>query len=171
LSYTRTINSAASLVSEPPLTCRVSSLMLAWYGHALHTELLHCFAVLVACLHACVLVVLACYRYCLACLPWLTCCLLLCFLAAAASYGAATAARMCCPLLLLFWPATASLVSPFLGKQQQQRNHARPPRHEQAAPLLSAKCSRLCLNHELYQLCMPSARLNVPKVSVCRGSS
>jgi hypothetical protein len=75
------------------------------------------------------------------------------------------------PLLLLFWLATASLVSPFLGKQQQQCNHARPPRHEQAAPLLSAKCSRLCLNRELYQLRTPSARLNVPKVSVYRGSS
>jgi hypothetical protein len=75
------------------------------------------------------------------------------------------------PLLLLFWPATASLVSPFLGRQQQQRNHARPPRYEQPAPLLSAKCSRLCLNRELYQLRTPSARLNAPKVSVHRGSS
>jgi hypothetical protein len=75
------------------------------------------------------------------------------------------------PLLLLFWPATASLVSPLLGKQQQQCNHAHPPRHEQVAPLLSAKCSRLCLNRELYQLRTPSARLNVPKVSVYRGSS
>jgi hypothetical protein len=76
-----------------------------------------------------------------------------------------------CPLLLLFWPATAFLVSPFLGKQQQQHNHARPPRLEQAAPLLSAKCSSLCLNRELSQLSKPSARLNVPKVSVYRGLS
>jgi hypothetical protein len=75
------------------------------------------------------------------------------------------------PMLLLFWPATTSLVSPFLGKQQQQCNHARPPCHEQAAPLLSAKCLRLCLNHELYQLRTSSARLNVPKVTVYRGSS
>jgi hypothetical protein len=43
--------------------------------------------------------------------------------------------------------------------------------HEQAMPLLSTKCSRLCLNRELYQLRTLSAQLNVPKVSIYRGSS
>jgi hypothetical protein len=63
--------SSFSLVNEPPPTWRVSSLLLAWCGHALHTELLHatcycsalfcCACGLLACVRAvCWLCLLAC---------------------------------------------------------------------------------------------------------------
>jgi hypothetical protein len=93
--------SSFSLVSEPPSACHVLSLLLAWYGHALHTELLHamCYCSALLCcacgLLACALFadcacLLACCHYCLACLPWLTYCLLLALL------GRCTKLRLCC---------------------------------------------------------------------------
>jgi hypothetical protein len=71
--------SSFSLVNEPPPTWRVSSLLLAWCSHALHTELLHamcycsallcCACGLLACVRACcLLVVLACLLPLLPCL-------------------------------------------------------------------------------------------------------
>jgi hypothetical protein len=67
--------SSFSLVNEPPPTWRVSSLLLAWCGHALQLSCstpcataLPCFGVLVACLRACVL-----FAGCACLLPLLPC--------------------------------------------------------------------------------------------------